>query len=296
MKFYIGIDLGGTNIRAAKVLEDGSLIEINSCPTEALKGREHVLESIINLIKSLKDYDKALGIGIGAPGPIVDDTMMMSTNLVGFKNFPLGKYLREEFNLPCFVENDANCAGLAESYAGAGKGSKIVYYLTHSTGIGGALVIDGKLIAGKNGYAGEIGNMIIDRNGTTHNALNKGALENIASGLALNRKLKAKYNLDWTAKDLFDNYQNNDSIAKTVVEEMVDDLAVAMANIAHVIDPDVFVIGGGVSKAKDYYFDSLENKLRSYVHEGMRSISIKPASIKEPGVIGAAMLVRSKLS
>ena len=166
MKTYIGVDLGGTNVRAAIVDEDGKVLIQKKSPSYAQEGKEKVMDTIINLIKSLPDYESCSGIGVGVPGPCDEKTgsMVLATNLPGFEGYSIANKLEETFHMPSFIDNDANVAALAEALVGAGKGKKVVYYVTLSTGIGGGLVINGECISGKHGFTGEIANIIIDRN------------------------------------------------------------------------------------------------------------------------------------
>lgn len=294
MANYIGIDLGGTNVRVILIDEDNNILAERLSPSYAQEGREYVLNNLYQMIESIDGYDQAKGIGIGAPGPIVDGVMQISTNLIGFKEFPLAKTFEERYHIPTFVDNDANVAGLAEALIGAGKNHHIVYYFTHSTGIGGVLVIDGKILSGRHGYAGEIANIIVDRNGDTFNCLNKGAVENLASGTAIGKE-GVKYNIGSCAKDVFDQARLGDEKSLMIVDKMVEDMAIMMSAIAHVCDPDCFVIGGGCSKASDVYFDKLKKSYYDKVHVGMRDIEILNTEIKEPGALGAALLCKSLL-
>lgn len=296
MKNYIGIDLGGTQVRVALVNELGEVLHDVVSPSYAMEGVEKVLENIFNLIDNLPEKETALAIGVGVPGPVVDGVMKISTNLKGFSNYPIAEKIKERYHLPVFVDNDANVAGLAEALVGAGKGLPIVYYYTHSTGIGGALVIDGKLISGKHGFAGEIANIIVEPNGTTHNALNPGAVENLASGKAIGLKAASLIKGVENSKDLFELARKNDPKALEIIDQMVEHLAIMMSSIAHVVDPDCFVIGGGVSKASDVYFEKLITSFKNKIHVAMRDVEVVKAKLKEPGVIGAAMLCVSHLN
>lgn len=289
MNNYIGVDLGGTQVRVAVVREDGKVLEEKIEKSNPLSGREKVLNLIFEMIDNLKLKNEVKGIGLGVPGPVVDGTMKISTNLVGFADFNIKKAFEERYNLPTFVDNDANVAGLAEALAGAGKGYDIVYYYTHSTGIGGALIVNGKLISGAHGFAGEIANIIVDPKGSTRNFLNKGAVENLASGVSLYLRYKDELGIE-DAKHLFDLARNKDKNAVKAIDQMVEELSIMMSAIAHVVDPSCFVIGGGCSNASDVYFEKLEKSYKDKVHVQMRDIPIYKAKLKEPGVIGAALL------
>lgn len=293
MKTVIGIDLGGTNVRVAKVSEDGQILQVLSSPSHALEGTEKVMSNLKSLIRQIDGLSDVSGIGIGVPGPVdtIKGVMTMATNLPGFENYPMAQELEREFNIPTFVDNDANVAGLAEALVGAGKGYKIVYYITHSTGVGGALVADGKVISGKNGYAGEVGNIIIQSEGEKINHLNIGAAENVFSGTALVNQAKVKLNPNITsAKEIFDLAKEGNVIAQKMIDDMAYHFALLCSAIGHVVDPHVFVIGGGVSKSHEAYFDKLLENYNKLVHVGMRNPLFKRAELAEPGIVGAAML------
>ncbi|MFR5600630.1 MAG: ROK family protein, partial [Holdemania filiformis] len=195
MKTYLGIDLGGTNVRVAKVTRDGIVLAEVKRPSLAQEGPRRVMDNMMEMIREITGYTECEGNGVGVPGPVdtINGKMLMATNLPGFELYPIAAELTQNFNMPAYVDNDANVAGLAEALVGAGKGLPVVYYVTISTGIGGALVVDGKVVSGKHGHAGEIANIIIDRNREKINHLNIGAVENEASGVAITRKGKALF-------------------------------------------------------------------------------------------------------
>lgn len=294
MKTYIGVDLGGTNVRAAIVDEKGNILEMKKAATEINQGTAHVMKRIKDLIRSLDGYDKASGIGLGVPGPVdtVKKVMVLASNLPGFEGYPIAKEIEDEFNIPTYIDNDANVAGLGEAIQGAGRGCNPVYYVTISTGIGGAMIVDGKVVSGKHGHAGEIGNMIIDRNREKINHLNAGAVECEASGTGVTRKGKEVFGESIEhAGHVFDLARQNDPKALEIVDNMAYDIAMAFSFIGHVVDPELFVIGGGVmTKAKDVFFDKMEKHYRSMIHHGMQPVKFVQAELEEPGIIGAAML------
>ncbi len=294
MKYYLGVDLGGTNVRVAKVDENGSIVEMAKSESDGMAGPEVVLKNLFDLVKSISGWQECSGIGIGVPGPVetVTGTMTLSTNLKGFTGFPLKSTVEKELNLPAFIDNDANVAGLAESLVGAGAGEKIVYYNTISTGIGGALIVDGKVISGARGYAGEVGNIIVDRNGPEHDfGTNRGCMEAEAGGRSMEIKSKAIWGdrIQHTG-NFFELCKEGDKKALEMLEKFTEDLAIGFSAIAHVADPSCFVIGGGMLKSKDVWFDKFKEKFYARVHKGMRDIDIRTAKIEEPGLIGAAML------
>lgn len=298
MKTYISVDLGGTNIRAAKVDEEGRILQMVKDSSNPEKGCEHVMNKIIELIEKLDGYQDCEGIGMGVPGPIdtIHGKIIVSTNLPKLIGYPIADYIQKHFNKPTFMDNDVKVAALGEACLGAGKGYPSVYYASISTGIGGALVLDKKVVSGQNGHAGEIGNICIDRNREKYNILNVGAAENEVSGTAITRKGRAIFgDAIQHAGNVFDLAKENDPQALKIVDDMAYDMAMMFSAVAHVVDPHVFVIGGGVMKAKDVFFDKMEAYYRSMIHVGMQSVVFKQAELEEPGIIGAAMLPMTKM-
>ena len=306
MKYYIGIDLGGTNVRTLLFDERGESYSEMRGPTERENGPDYVCNKIINQIKSL-DYSACggsikgvAGIGIGVPGPVDTEngTMIMASNLPGFENYPICKKLKDEFGIPAFIDNDANVAGLAEACLGAGKDYKTVYFITCSTGVGGAFIVNKQLISGGRGHAGEIGNMIIKPNGYKQGALNPGAVEGEISGTALTRKGQAVRGEEIVrhAGDVFALANEGDPELQKIRDEFVDGFSTLLANIAHTVDPHCFVLGGGVFKSKEYFWEDLEKAFNSKIHVGMRNhIPLLFKEIDDCGAIGAAMLPMSQL-
>lgn len=305
MKYYIGIDLGGTNVRTLLVDENGRAYSEVKDNTESEKGPNYVCAKIVRQIEGLDTsacggLHNIEGIGIGVPGPVdtVNGVMIMATNLPGFENYPICSKISDRFNLPVFIDNDANVAGLAEAILGAGKEYPSTYYVTISTGIGGAFIVDGKLVSGGRGHAGEIGNIIVKNNGYKFGALNPGAAEGEASGTAIVRKGKELLGVDKVshAGDVFRLAADGDLTAKGIIDECISQLATLLANIAHTIDPYCFVIGGGVMKSKEYFYDTLLEQFNAKIHVGMRGyIPLLGTKIDDCGAIGAAMLPMSRL-
>lgn len=293
MKTYIGVDLGGTLVRVAKVSREGEVLYEIKSDSYAQSGPEVVLNNIVDMVKSIPDYNLCEGLGLGIPGPVDTEQglVTLATNIKGFKDFPVAKKLEHDLGLKVFMDNDANVAALAEALVGAGKGLPVVFYITQSTGIGGGLVVNGKTVTGRSGYAGEIANIVVCESKEVINHLTSGAVENEASGTALARRGKELVSKDIeTSKDLFDLATAGNQDALDLVDDMARKLAVMMANIAHVVDPHMFVLGGGVTKGKDLYFDKLITYYKTLVHPGMSDVKIEFAKLEEPGIIGAAML------
>lgn len=297
MNTYIGIDLGGTNVRVALVDEKGNVLQSFIESTQIEQGAEHVILKMFRMVESLDNYISSCGIGLGVPGPVdtIKGRMVMATNLPGFEDFPIVERFKEKFNMPIFVDNDVNVAVMGEAMLGAGKDVNSMYFVTISTGIGGGFIVNKKIISGAHGHAGEIGNIIVDRFRNKVNTLNVGAIENEASGSAIVKKGKLAFP-DKTinhAGDVFDLARANKPKAIAICDEMALDLAITFSIIAHVCDPDIFILNGGVMKGKDVFFDKMEKYFRERIHVGMQPIRFVDAQLKEPGIIGAAMLVKA---
>lgn len=294
MDKIIGVDLGGTNIRVGLVTEYGQVVKEYREKTEAHLGNSQIVEKIISMIKKFEGYENVKGIGIGSPGFIdMEKGVVISASNIGFKNYPLRQELQKHFNLPIVIANDANVAALAEAIFGAGKGKKIVQYITISTGVGGGLIFNGNIVNGLNGCAGELANLITDDTVFNHELLNDGSLELNASGTAITKKAKEKFNNINHAGDLLKMAKQGDLEAVKIYNKFLNDVAKAMSYIAHIVDPDIFVIGGGVSKSYDLFAEDLEEVYKKYIFNIMKEkVNIKRAQLRDPGILGAAMLLK----
>lgn len=293
MSYYLGIDLGGTNVRVAKVTKEGKILDIKQNPSLAKEDAETIFENICKTIDELGSLENCLGIGICVPGPVDQEKgwLNMATNIPALAKFPLVKRLEAYTSLPVYMDNDANVAGLAEALVGAGEGLPVVVYVTQSTGIGAGIIVNGQAVSGKHGYAGEVANLIIDPYAPKENHLNVGALENLASGTAIVKKAQAEIDPSIeSGRTIFELYKEGHEKAIEIVDQMAKDFAVGLSLIAHVVDPYIFVIGGGVSKSADIYFNKVKEHYNQHVHEGMRNVDIVLAQLAEPGIVGAAML------
>ena len=297
MKTYIGIDLGGTNVRVAKISEDGKVLAQVKGPSYGTEGPAKVMANLKEMVREIPGWNEAKGIGVGVPGPVDTKagTMVLATNLPGFKGYPFAKELEKEFGLPAFLDNDANVAGLAEALVGAGKGLDVVFYTTISTGIGGVLVVNGKTVSGKHGFGGEVANIVIDRNREKVNYLNVGAIENEASGTAIVRKGREAYGEAEIphAGVVFDKAVEGEEKAQKIVAQMEQDLGQYFATVACVCDPDMFIIGGGMTKSADKFLPGVIENFKAYSHEAVSDTPFVISKLEEPGIVGAAMLPKS---
>ena len=295
MNYYIGIDLGGTNVRIAKVDEDGKIVQDMIEPSHGKEGPEKIETNILEMLKEF-DLKDVKSIGFAIPGPVdaQKNVITQATNIPGCENYPFADNIEKVTGIPVFLDNDANAAGLAEALLGSGKGYDIVYFITHSTGIGGGLIINKRVVSGRKGFGGEVANVFVKANGIKKNNLIAGAVENEASGTALALKAKELISDDIKdAEDVFNLIRNNKSeIADELVEDMSKSIAILLSDIAAIIAPDCFVIGGGCSNASELYFHRIEKYFKEYCHDYNNDTPIFKANIKEPGVIGASLLAK----
>ncbi|MFC0525386.1 ROK family protein [Pontibacillus salicampi] len=293
MSHVIGIDLGGTNMRIAVVTKDGEIMDEHNVPTETERGKDAIMTDLAEQINVFqKRYTTIHAVGIGSPGPLdpFKGVIKNPPNLPGWIDVPLTETLSHSTNLPVYLDNDANVAALAEARKGAGAGKESVYYMTWSTGIGGGYVLNGNVVTGHAGYTGEIGNMIVQPGGRPYAHLNRGSLEGLASGTAIGQIGKERLGIDGGAEAVFTKAKEGNFTAINIIEEAIDYVAIGIANIAMTVDPDVFILGGGVMKANDVVLEPLKRKVASYLYEG-QSVHIEQATLGgKAGVIGAAQL------
>ncbi|MDI6731846.1 MAG: ROK family protein [Candidatus Margulisbacteria bacterium] len=286
----IGIDLGGTKIAGILTSPSGNIIMDVQIPTEARKGKQQVLKNIIKAIHMLINSRKASirAIGIGAPGPILYENGIVidAPNLPGWKRVNLKQILEKKFLVPVFVDNDANCAALAEARFGAGKNARHFIYLTVSTGVGGGIIIDRKLYRGITGSAGEFGHMLVDPNGPLCGCGKHGCLEAIASGSALRKRT----GLDALALELA--ARQGDKEAKKAISEMAHFIAIGVANLVNIFNPELVVIGGGLSNMRELLLTPIKDEYKKYALAlPARSVKIVRAKLgSKAGVLGAAAL------
>jgi len=267
----IGVDLGGTKIRAVLTDDSGNFLARTGLPTEASAGQEQVIDNIVlavNTVMENADSSQVVGLGIGAPGPLNPRSGVVYSppNLPGWNNVPLRNILENRLGLPVFLGNDANLAALGEYTFGAGKDYRYLVYMTVSTGIGGGIIEDGRILDGAKGAAGEIGHMTIEAFGPRCNCGNLGCLEVLASGTAIRRR--AIEMLQTGRKSLLlelsggklENItsemvelaaRQQDSAALELLEQTAVYLGVGVTNILHLFNPEIVVIGGGVSRIGD---------------------------------------------
>ncbi|HIX67361.1 MAG TPA: ROK family glucokinase [Candidatus Anaerostipes excrementavium] len=309
MKKLYGIDVGGTTVKMGLFSEDGELIEKWEIPTRTEENGKYILEDIAEAIKEniekhqISKEDLA-GVGVGVPGAVLDFTKVNECVNLGWGSVDVGKELSERVECPVRVSNDANVAALGELWTGAAADYKDAVMVTLGTGVGGGIIIDGHIVDGSRGYGGEIGHMTVDpTDDRVCNCGKTGCLELYASatGIVYETK-KAMKNSDEatalrdldeiTAKDIFDLAKEGDAFAMKQVDQLGQKLALAFGNIALMIDPEVFVIGGGVSRAGQILLDAISKHYGTYTFGKAKEGKFLLATLgNDAGIFGAASLM-----
>jgi len=314
VRFVLGIDIGGTNLVVGSVAEDGSSLHaLASEPTLAEAGEKDVLDRLIALAKRAIEQTRReipgaeiIGIGVGAPGPLdTKSGIVLLTPNLGWENLPLRSIIHERLGLSAALDNDANCAVLGEWWMGAARGTRTAIGITIGTGIGGGLIIDGKLFHGASDCAGEIGHTTIDTEGRRCKCGNYGCLEAYASGpnIALRAieeiQAGAESRLPQyvggdlrkiTAQTVYQAAHDGDNLALEVVNDTAGFLGTAIANLVNVFNPEVVVICGGVTLAGDHLFIPLRREVTRRAFKPAVSVCrIVPCELSgTAGVYGAA--------
>ena len=321
-QFIVGVDLGGTNIVVGAMLADGTReFGMHSEPTRAERGAAAVVDQIVAMIEQaitgvMKECgalrDDFLGIGVGAPGPLDREQglVVVAPNL-GWRDFPLRDQIAGRVRLPTTLDNDANCATVGEWWRGAAQGARNVVGLTIGTGIGGGLILDGKLYHGSADVAGEIGHATIDANGRYCRCGNYGCLEAYASGPAIALRAREALERDevsvlrkmvdgqldlLTAATVYEAANHGDALALEVVRDTARFLGTGIANLLNILNPDVVVIAGGVTKAGDPLFDPLRAEVRRRAFRpAVNACRIVPGSLRgNAGVVGAVATFKAQ--
>lgn len=311
--YVVGIDLGGTKIAAALFDSKGTVLNRELMETAGARTAKEVVKRMIDMITSVSGGRSLSGVGLASPGAVnsQDGIVIHGTNLPEWDHVPLKRWMESELGVEVKVVNDANAAAWGEYVRGAGKGADNMVYVTFSTGIGAGIVIDGKLLLGTNSFAGELGHNIIDPSGTKCSCGRYGCWEVFASGTAIRdmalRSMESRTSMitelagingeKITSRHVFEAMALKDPVAVEVIDRSIHYMAMGLANAVHTFNPDVIVIGGGVSKAGDLLFPALMEKTHRYVMDPYKgTYTIEPAALKDDvGLIGAAALFHTGL-
>lgn len=306
IKHTIGIDLGGTNIKAALVSEKGEIIKVIAQPTEAQSGAVKVIENIKKVIADIIRYAERgfiiIGIGVGTPGFVNDYGVIIggANNIPGWNGTDIKTLLEKEFGLMTKIENDVTALTLGEALFGSGSGYKNIICLALGTGLGGGIIIDGKLYRGSQGCAGEFGHIVVQPDGFDCTCGRKGCLEAYASAIGIdniaNQMMKKNESIkikDTRPITIYSLAKQGNRIAKKIVQEVGNYLGIGIGSLVNIFDPDVVIIGGGISKSGKILFDSIYPSLYKHClkfYEG--KIKLLPTKFQDySGVVGAASLI-----
>lgn len=310
-KIVFGADIGGTTVKLGVFTLDGVLMENWEIPTRREENGKYILpdvaESILDKINSL-GYSKedVIGVGVGVPGPVdAQGNINMAVNL-GWGRFNIAEVLEPLVGVPVKAGNDANVAALGEMWKGGGRGFRNMVAVTLGTGVGGGVIVEGKLVAGFAGAGGEIGHIHVeDEEEECCGCGSKGCVEQYASATGIVRLAKARLaqddapsmlrNGELSSKAIWDAVKADDAVAKEVAEKFGFYLGKGLAAVAGVVNPEAFVVGGGVSKAGEILFRYISPYFEKYAFHGCRAVQFKLAELgNDAGIYGAARLVIEK--
>ena len=305
--FYIGVDVGGTTVKMGIFSDVGELLEKWEIPTRTEDEGSHVLPDIVNSIEEKREQwgGNIKGIGIGIPGPITEDGVVLKCANLGWGVFSVKNTVASMTGVGNVkVGNDANVAALGEVWKGGGRGYDSIVMVTLGTGVGGAIIHNGKVLTGSTGAGGELGHIKVRYDETeTCGCGNKGCLEQYASATGIVRMAKEGLREDSclskcetiTAKAVFDGAKAGDGYCLEVVERFGKYLGLALSNVAHVMDPEAFVIGGGVSAAGQIILDVVEKYYNEYAMYALKNREFRLAELgNDAGIYGAVRMVLFK--
>lgn len=311
-KVCFGVDIGGTTVKLGMFDENGVLTYQCEIPTRKEESGKLIIPDICAKITEILTREELtkndiIGVGLGIPGAVADDGTVLKCVNLGWDVFNVGDKFKEIFgDVKVKCGNDANVAALGEMFKGSGEGEKDMVMITLGTGVGGGVIIGGKIITGVNGAAGEIGHMpMCEEENDTCGCGKKGCLEQYGSAtgvVKVTKRILANTNEasplrdmeSFTAKDVFDMAKTGDGVANEAVEELGKYLGKAAAYISCVVNPSVFVIGGGVSKAGQFLIDRIEKYYKEYAFFASRDTKFTLASLgNDAGIYGAAALILS---
>ncbi len=308
-KVCFGFDIGGTAVKAGLFNMDGKLLEKWEFATHRTEDGKDILRDVakftkdkINELKLPKEA--VIGIGVGIPGPVTEDGQVHMLANLGLANFNIEKEISDMTGLKVKAGNDANVAAMGEFWMGGGKGYRNLVLVTLGTGVGGGIILNGRILSGSKGSAGEIGHILVNEEETELcGCRKKGCLEQYASASGIVRLAKKALKEsgeasvlrgmeEISAKIIFDCAKKGDKLAQEVVEEACRYLGLALSHIAQVVDPEVFVIGGGVSKAGEILTETIKKYYNSYVIDTLKDKEFRLATLgNDAGIYGAAKLI-----
>lgn len=308
-KYGFGVDVGGTTVKMGFFETDGRLIDKWEVRTDTEGGGKNILSDIAQSIDNKLAQEgisknDVQGIGIGVPGPVTSDGVVHGCVNLGWGTVDVAEQLKGMTGLDVSVGNDANVAALGEMWQGGAKGSRDVIMVTLGTGVGGGIIVDGKVVAGFNGAGGEIGHITVNSDEIEPcNCGQYGCLEQYTSATGIVRMAKRKlaktsdetalrgYS-ELTAKDIFDEAKNGDAVASDLVDELGQILGSALSNMACVVNPEIIVIGGGVSKAGQILIDTIQRHFQETSFHACRDTRFELATLgNDAGIFGSMQMI-----
>jgi len=303
----IGVDLGGTNLRTALVNHNGEVTDKDREPSRVSDGQVRVVQRLVEKIKNrqlsaLRSGSTVTAVGVGAPGVIHAESgvVVKSPNFPDWNNLSLKRELETSLSLPVFIENDANAAALGELWRGAGRGITSMILLTLGTGVGGGIVLDGRIWPGADGMAGEIGHMTIIPDGRRCGCGNTGCLEMYASsrGIVMTYHERSATTMDITSEGIYRAARDGDELCGRVMKDMGSLLGIGIANLINIFNPEMVVIGGGVKEAWPLFIEATrdEIKKRAFEYPASRTQIVPSMLGDDAGLVGAAALALQKMN
>lgn len=293
----IGVDVGATKIRAGVVSSTGKILGTANVPTGTAKGKDAVLDNIRQAIASVW-RDEVAGIGLGLAGIVDHETgvFISGPNFPAtFAKIPIAALAKKWFGKPAAADNDVHCFALAEAVRGAGKGKRLVIGMTLGTGVGGGIIVGGVIERGRNNAAGEIGHMSVsDDERAVCGCGMTGHLEALASGTAMSALYKKATGKELDAFAVEKAFLAGDPVAKLVFKRMADGLATGLANLIHILNPDIIVIGGGIAKVDALVVPALKEYKAKLISPAIKTTPVERAMLgTDANVLGAALLVQN---
>lgn len=308
IQYCFGVDVGGTTVKLGLFQTDGKLLDKWEIVTDTENEGEAILPDVAqSVLAKLAEHNiqkkDVLGIGVGVPAPVIGAGIVNASTNIGWDYKDVKGDLEDLTGICVSVSNDANVAALGEMWQGGGSGYKDLIMVTLGTGVGGGIIVDGKIVAGALGAAGEIGHINVNMSETNACGCGgKGCLEQYASATGIARIAKRKLAEDTystvltaetvTAKDVFDAFKVQDEAAIEIVAEAMNYLGYALSNMAFVTDPEIIVIGGGVSKAGTVLLECVEKAYKKYAHFTNQKVKFALAKLgNDAGICGAAKMM-----
>ncbi|WP_240232606.1 ROK family protein [Devosia lacusdianchii] len=295
----IGIDIGGSRLRAALVDTSGTILDRRETATLAQAGPEAVIAQVVDLVAQIApaaERSSLSGAGVACPGPL-DTTRGLALGiptLAGWSNLPIASMLEAAIGLPVRLENDGIAAAIGEWKFGAGRGMQHLAYITVSTGIGGGVVLDGKPLHGRMGMTGHVGHMTVQRDGALCSCGNRGCWEAYASGTAFARRIGQSSGAmaSGTPKSVFAAASDGDGDALALVAEEADWLGIGIANLLHLYSPECVIIGGGISNGFALLEPGIRARILANAMPAFRNVPVVVAGLGEnAGLVGAAAIL-----